>query len=268
MKFKGMQTAAFFFLYSLWMAGCEGLEVKELEQDNEISLPWKHIVERVKLAREKEKDTLKEEEKRVSETNREALRFLNTFLTKYLDGNISHENIPKPSYQQIDRIEQLEDLDEGPLVTIRHSLTVNNKTEHGVTIMHADSLDQLVATGLQLLFSSGLEKSSSLASLSTVLPYIAPFLLILSPLLLLGLMPTMFFTTLFIIFGFLSLIFLLPFILPLVGIMSAFFMEDDFFADEDFSNKNDILQPFYKEVTEAATTTLAEIVTNIPRMFH
>ena len=149
--------------------------------------------------------------------------------------------------------------------------------------MQAESLDHLIAAGLQLLLSSGLEKSSSIPSLSTVLPYIAPFLLIISPFLLFGLIPSMFFTVLFIFFGILALTFLLPFILPLGGLMGAFFMDDDFFHSEkfddfdfyssdDFLDKYDILEPVYKAVTEATVTdatvdTIAEIVTNIPRMF-
>jgi len=279
-----------------------GVEVKDVgtvtEDNNEISIPWKHIVERVKIQADKDRMESQEKQKLAAEnlvkTKQEAFKLMNHFFNKYFDDNLSSYNNGLSSHdgdftlqnftQPWERTDQDGNIEEGPMVTIRHSLTVNNETQHGVTILEAESMEHLISTLLKFFFTPSVEKTSpsvpsftSMWNNSTILPYIAPLLLIIAPFFLLGLVPSIFLTVLMVVFGLFALTFLLPFLLPLGGLFSLLFMDESFFStgSDSISSKDDILQPIFA-LAEAATevpllnittTDIAEIVTNIPRMF-
>jgi len=251
--------------------------------DNELKLPWKHIVERVKIEKDElQKDRMKKREEAKAQLEmkrKEALKFMNTFFSEFFsDDFLDADSELRPPTQELERVEQVAS-EEKPMMTLKHSVTVNNKTQNGTTVIHAESLLPLIKQGMGYLFSTDLEKSSTIESFYYILPFLAPFILILAPFLLIGILPSMFFTVLFIMFGVLAFVFFLPMI-PLGGLFSTIFMSD-IFTPDSFSTKEDhfldydpidYVQPFLEAITEAnisndTASTVANIVSNVPRMF-
>jgi len=247
-----------------------GDDVKNSE--NDLKLPWKHIVERIKIdAEEKRKKEIKRREQKDKEKE-EAIKFMNTFFNDFFSESGSNVHRFDSFYEDIrDGNQLLRDEEDDPMITISHSLTVDNKTQEGVTSLPASSVGPIIRETLDhFLFSS--EKTSS-SSLGLLLSHLAPFLILAVPLLfLMGFIPV--FTLLFLVIGLFAFSFLIP-LLPLAGFFGLPLLMSEVFSlpDEGFSlveaaSKVDDIQPIIEAVTESVNiSTVAEFVTNVPRTF-
>merc|ERR1712243_222199 len=81
-------------------------------EENELNLPWKHIVQKVKIEKEeldRERIRKREEAKVQLENKRkEALKFMNTFFNEFFSDDFYEEDYElRPPTKELERIEQV-----------------------------------------------------------------------------------------------------------------------------------------------------------------